>query len=89
MSRDQTTGQWAAVAALFDKLHELDPDERERALRRADVDEATRERVRRMLAALDSQPGFLEKPAENQARPELSEYASLSPDELVGDFRVE
>ncbi len=89
MNKDQITGQWAAVADLFDRLHELDADERERALRRADVDEATREKVRRMLAALDSQPGFLERPAENQAKPDLSEYASLSADELVGDFRIE
>ena len=86
---DDTTGQWAAIAALFDKLHDLDADERERALRRADVDEATRDKVRRMLAALDSQPGFLERPAEPAAVPEPLAYSSLSPDELVGDFRIE
>jgi Tfp pilus assembly protein PilF/predicted Ser/Thr protein kinase len=90
MSRDQTTGQWAAVAALFDKLHDLDPDERERALRRADVDEATRGRVRRMLASLDAEPDFLERPAPvAAAEPAPAPYSSLSPDELVGDFRIE
>lgn len=88
MSTD-STGQWAAVAALFDRLHELDPEERERALRRADVDEATRDKVRRMLAALESQPAFLEKPAEVSEKPDLSGYSSLAADELVGDFRVE
>lgn len=88
---DNTTGQWAAVAALFDKLHELDADERERALRRADVDETTRERVRRMLESLDEQPDFLERPAAAPAEPEPASvpYSSLDPDELVGDFRVE
>ncbi|WP_146907732.1 serine/threonine-protein kinase [Arenimonas daejeonensis] len=88
MNQD-TTGQWAAVAALFDKLHELDPEDRERALARADVDEATRDRVRRMFRALESQPGFLEKPAESVPEPETPEYSSLSPEEVVGDFRIE
>ena len=87
---DNTTGQWAAVAALFDKLHELDADERERALRRADVDEVTRDRVRRMLEALEDEPDFLERPATSQPEPEPAAiYSSLDPDELVGDFRIE
>src|SRR5687768_13910582 len=88
MSTD-TTGQWAAVTALFDRLHELDPDDRERALRRADVDEATRARVRRMFESLDEQPGFLEHPAAPPPEAATAPYSSLSPDELVGDFRIE
>ena len=89
MSQD-TPGQWAAVDALFDRLQDLAPEARADALRLANVDEATRRQVQRMLHALDSQPQFLEQPAAVSTGPDVADgYSSLSPGDTVGDFRIE
>ncbi|MCX7033153.1 MAG: protein kinase, partial [Arenimonas sp.] len=83
-------GQWAAVDALFDQLQDLAPDARAQALRQAKVDDATRRQVQRMLDALDSQPQFLEQPPAVAAGPGIADgYSSLSPGDMVGDFRIE
>ncbi|MFY2762620.1 protein kinase domain-containing protein [Arenimonas sp. MALMAid1274] len=89
MARD-ASGQWQAVAALFDRVHELPPPEREAALAASREDAAVRDQVRQMLSALESQPDFLEQPAAVSVAPEApGGYCSLSPGERVGDFRIE
>ncbi len=86
----ETPDPWAAVDGLFDQLQDLDPAARAEALRLADVDDATRRQVQRMFESLDSQPQFLEEPATVPDGPATPEgYCSLSPGEMVGDFRIE
>ncbi|WP_449447975.1 protein kinase domain-containing protein [Thermomonas brevis] len=79
--------QWAAVTALFDRLLELPPAQREPQLRAAGVTTAVAERVRSMLAALEAQPDFLERPAQPEAT--AGQPGSLPGGSRIGAFVVD
>lgn len=78
---------WTAVAALFDRLVELQPSEREAHLRAAGADAAVADRVRAMLAALDDEPNFLEAPTRQPAGDPQS--GSLPAGARIGAFVVD
>lgn len=83
------SAQWAAVAALFDRLLELPADQREVQLQAAGGTAAVQQQVRAMLAALDTEPDFLEQPPPPiQAMGEAA-AGSLVAGAPVGGFIVE
>ena len=79
MASDRNT-QWAEVNALFDRLLDLPPDQREAQLHAANVDRGVAIQVRAMLAALDEEPGFLE--------PSAPPPAAIAPGSLPAGTRI-
>jgi eukaryotic-like serine/threonine-protein kinase len=88
---DDSSKQWADVAALFDRLLELTPAARDEQLKRSDASPAVQQQVRQMLMAIDSDPDFLEPSARQTQDPNeaAQEYSSLATGAKVGAFIIE
>lgn len=88
---DTASARWAEVAALFDRLVDLPAAAAEAELTRSTADPAVLQQVRKMLAALDSAPAFLEQaPSLQYAEAgDAAGYSSLSTGAPVGVFVVD
>jgi len=86
---DDNSGQWAEVAALFDRLVELAPAEREVQLERCDATPEVKKQVSQMLIALESDPDFLESSGRQSEAARALPYSSLAAGTQVGSFIVE
>ena len=87
-STSDRNAQWNAVAALFDRLVELPPSQREAALQESATQPDVQHRVRAMLAALDTDPDFLEQPP-SQPDAIAMDAGSLVEGTQVGAFVVD
>ena len=87
-STSDRNAQWSAVATLFDRLLELPATQREAALQTSDAEPAVQKQVRAMLAALDTEPDFLEH-APQQLQETTLGAGSLAAGARVGAFVVE
>ena len=86
---DDNSRQWAEVAALFDRLIELAPAEREEQLKRSNASNEVQQQVRQMLTALESDPDFLEQSGRQSEDASDHNYSSLASGTKVGNFIVE
>jgi len=86
---DESSKQWADVAALFDRLLELGPEARVEYLKRSDASPEILQQVQKMLAALESEPDFLEQSSRRAQDADTPEYSSLAAGAKVGAFVVE
>lgn len=86
---DDNSEQWAEVAALFDRLLELSPVDRDEQLKRSGASAQVQQRVTQMLDALESHPDFLEKSGRQVDSGQRQEYSSLPTGAKVGAFVVE
>jgi len=86
---DDSSKQWAKVAALFDRLLELTPVAREEQLKRSDASPAIKQQVQQMLSALENDPDFLEQSGRQAQDAVTSEYSSLAAGAKVGAFIIE
>ena len=88
---DDSSKQWADVAALFDRLLELTPAARDEQLKRNDASPVVQKQVRQMLMAIDSDPDFLEQSARQTQDPNEAAhaYSSLATGAKVGAFIIE
>ncbi len=86
---DENSRKWAEVAALFDRLLELTPADREEQLERSSASTEVQQRVRQMLVALESDPDFLEQSGRHVDAKQSQEYSSLATGAKVGAFVVE
>lgn len=88
---DTASARWAEVAALFDRLVDLPPAHREAQLAASGAEPAVLQRVRQMLAALDSEPSFLEQSPslEHGEAGDAAAYSSLATGAPVGAFVID
>ena len=88
---DTVSARWAEVAALFDRLVDLPPADREAQLAKSGADAAVQQQVRQMLAALDSEPSFLEQSPslEPTDAGDAAAYSSLATGAPVGAFVID
>ncbi|MEO8160733.1 MAG: serine/threonine-protein kinase, partial [Arenimonas sp.] len=86
-----SSSDWAEASALFDQVIELPAADRNAALERTSFAAAVKDRVRAMIAALESSPGFLDQPPllHGSASQLAIEYSSLAVDARVGAFRID
>ncbi|QNA83693.1 serine/threonine protein kinase [Sphingomonas sp. So64.6b] len=89
MTRKPTQSEWAEISRYFDTLVDLPGETREAKLGRLKADPFVVDQLRSLLQA-ESAVGVLDTraPATGDAG-HASGYASLSPDTIVGGFRVE
>ncbi len=88
---DDSSKQWAEIAALFDSLLELTPAAREEQLKRCSASPEVKRQVEKMLSSLDNDPDFLEQSGRQSAENSVdaSNYSSLATGARIGAFIIE
>lgn len=84
-----TDHSWAAVQSLFDALVDLSPQDREARLQSKDIDPATAENVRSLLAASDADGVLDRADVASLIAEQPSTYSSLSAGTAVGPFTID
>lgn len=84
-----TDHNWTAVQSLFDALVDLSPQDRESRLRSKDIDPATAENVRSLLAASDTDGVLDHADVASLIAEQPSTYSSLSAGTAVGPFTID